>query len=84
MPPLNNLLLYLNSHIDKVVHFLGGFFLCIILAKIIPVEFVVGIVCSIGFLKESYDDRFRNSPYDIFDAFCTCVGGILAYLIWTI
>ena len=86
---MNSLFTYLNARIDKVCHFLAGFMFGIMLIKALsyfylPLYYAVVVVCAVGVLKEFYDDTCRNSPFDIWDAGWTCLGGILVWLVWAL
>ena len=71
------------KHLDKILHFLAGFFIATVVAVFFrnssdPLLF--GFIASIvgGILKEVYDLKIKKSRFDWYDVFATIVGGIAA------
>ena len=76
---MEKLLSILNSNLDKVVHFLGGY----LLATILPAPPLVGLIIAItvGILKEIRDWRSKKGTPEVLDAIATIAGGLLGYLV---
>ena len=71
------------KYLDKILHFLAGFFIAIVAVVVFrktsdPLLF--GFIASIvgGLLKEVYDLIIKKSRFDLYDLFATVVGGIAA------
>lgn len=67
---------FLNQHIDKIAHFLGGFFLTVIF------NIYIGILS--GILKEIYDRKSGKGTPEKCDTICTILGSLVAhyYILW--
>lgn len=65
---------------DKLSHFFWGFIYFHIFIFFVSPAMGIMLVLGMSILKEVIDDKYRNSPFDIFDIFFTCLPGILYYL----
>jgi hypothetical protein len=71
-----NLINMLNNHIDKVVHFLGGFFIC----SFLPYELIPLVAVFLGIGKEVWDSNNPPHEADAFDAIFTVIGGLISMI----
>ena len=75
---MDSLINHLNAHIDKVVHFLGGFFVCMNISIIINPVFAM--LCTVGIAagKEIRDKRSGKGTPEYWDFIATVAGGVWA------
>ena len=67
------------KHLDKVIHFLAGFFITTVTFVIFKSLFIALVVSFItGVLKEVYDLKIKKTHFDWYDVFATFIGGIAA------
>lgn len=67
--------------IDKLVHFLGCFMVCIILSRFIPMQYSAMIVILLGAIKEIvYDGMIGKGTPEIKDFIADCVGVVFAII----
>ena len=71
---MSKLITFLNNHIDKVVHFLGGFFIC----SFLPYELIPLVAVFLGIGKETWDSNNPPHEVDALDAVFTIVGGLIS------
>lgn len=72
----------LFPHVDKVVHFIAGFVIALIVAFIVKVpDYGFGAAFIAGLAKERYDHEvYGKGSYA--DWFATIAGGALLWLLW--
>lgn len=76
---MEQLLSKLNSNLDKVAHFSGGY----ILATILPINPIFGLLLAMvaGKAKEDYDSYHADKhTVDKWDMFATWAGGIVGFI----
>lgn len=69
---------YLNAHIDKVAHFLGGYFV----ASFFDAWTGFCVAVGIGIAKEVRDKISGKGTPDSWDAIATAFGGLIWFLRW--
>ena len=69
---------FLNKHIDKVVHFLGGYFV----ASFFDAYIGFCVATGIGIAKELYDWKSGKGTAEWLDALATAFGGLIWFLRW--
>jgi hypothetical protein len=72
---------FLNSHIDKVAHFLGGFFVVISIGILFTPMSGLILSVAIGLAKEIRDKVSKQGTPDPIDFIVTVLGSIYAYLL---
>jgi len=77
---MEKLLSLLNSNLDKVAHFSGGY----ILATALPITpaYGLGLAIIAGKAKEVYDSKHQDKhTADKWDMFATWLGGVVGYIV---
>lgn len=69
---------FLNKHIDKLVHFLGGYFI----ASFFDPWTGFGVAFVAGILKEARDSITGKGTPESLDAIATALGGLVWFLRW--
>jgi len=66
---------------DKLLHFLVGFFICTVASALMPlwIGFMISIVAGIG--KEVYDLKIKKTFYSWPDMVFTIIGGLIALFV---
>jgi uncharacterized membrane protein HdeD (DUF308 family) len=80
---INKLKKRIMIQLDKILHFLAGFFIATVTAVLFKRTndpLIIGLIASLigGILKEVYDLKIKKSRFDWFDVFATFVGGVAA------
>ena len=66
---------------DKILHFLAGYFICSVLAVLLPASIGLVCACLAGIIKEIYDEKIRMTFFSIPDMLFTFAGGLTAFII---
>lgn len=69
---------FLNKYIDKLMHFLGGYFV----ASFFDAWTGFCVAVAIGLLKEARDSITGKGTPDSWDALATAFGGLIWFLRW--